>query len=95
MNKKLLQKVIDELKAEKPSLPYVLGMLETMMEMNDERTVPMGAIIGNGGFGIPNANVTSAPQNLSAAEQAAALADQGFIKGTKPGVVESNIILNQ
>lgn len=32
MNKKILQKIIDELKKDTPSIPYVLGILETLME---------------------------------------------------------------
>lgn len=33
MNTKILQKCITELKTEKPKIDYVLGMLETLMEM--------------------------------------------------------------
>ncbi len=90
MNKKLLQKVIDELKAEKPSLPYVLGMLETMMEMDSE---PLNAMTLPGHILVPNQPTQYGGMN--AAEQSAVLAEQGFVKGTKPGVVETNIVLNQ
>lgn len=33
MNNKILQRVIEELKKKEPSIPYVLGMLETLSEM--------------------------------------------------------------
>lgn len=35
MNNKILQKVIEELKKKEPSIPYVLGMLETLAEMGN------------------------------------------------------------
>lgn len=38
MNNKILQKVIEELKKKEPSIPYVLGMLETMSEMTASGT---------------------------------------------------------
>lgn len=34
MNNKILEKAIKELRQEKPNIPYVLGMLETMSEIS-------------------------------------------------------------
>lgn len=39
MNNKILQKVIEELKKKEPSIPYVLGMLETLAEMGNPPVV--------------------------------------------------------
>lgn len=39
MNKNILQKCIDALKNEKPNIDYVLGMLETLVEMSDTPTL--------------------------------------------------------
>ena len=40
MNTKLLQKCIDKLSEEKPNIPYVLGILETLKEIADEPVNP-------------------------------------------------------
>lgn len=38
MNRKIIQKVIDELKQDKPKIDYVLGVLETLIESLPEDT---------------------------------------------------------
>ncbi len=41
MNRKVLQKVIDELLKDNPSVPYVLGILETIIEnLPEENIIP-------------------------------------------------------
>lgn len=92
MNKKTLQKVIDELNKDTPRLDYVRGILETLMET--EEVSPLGI----NQYSVPQINMPlqtgPVTSNISAAEQAALLAEQGFVKGTKPGVVtETSVIL--
>lgn len=38
MNRKIFQKLIDELQEEKPRLDYILGILETLIESLPEET---------------------------------------------------------
>ncbi len=46
MNTKILQKVLEELKKDKPSIDYLKGMIETLLEMSGgsvityEQTIP-------------------------------------------------------
>lgn len=40
MNQNILQKAIAELKSDKPKIDYVLGMLETLFEMQDKTISP-------------------------------------------------------
>ncbi len=91
MNKKTLQKVIDELNKDNPRLDYVRGILETLIEQEDSVTQSSPKY-----FSPENATLAKQELDtrLTAAEQAALLAEQGFVKGTKPGVVtETNVIL--
>lgn len=39
MNTKILQKCLEELKAEKPRIDYVCGMLETLIEMQQNNPI--------------------------------------------------------
>lgn len=41
MNQTILKKVIDELKKDEPNTQYVLGILETLYEMNGPITPPV------------------------------------------------------
>lgn len=89
MNKKTLQKVIDELNKDTPRLDYVRGILETLMETEE---VPSQNAVNS--WKPQYEKIVLTNEQLSAAEQAALLAEQGFVKGTKPGVVtETNVIL--
>lgn len=45
MNKKILQKCVDELGKESPSIEYIKGMLETLIEM-DSTVLPTPTIDG-------------------------------------------------
>lgn len=36
MSKKILQKVVDELKKDSPDLPYIRGILETLIDMDSD-----------------------------------------------------------
>ena len=94
MNKKTIQKVIDELKNEKPDLSYIRGILETLMDSEPHDTnVYSGSYMQ---IPIKSSVSVNENQNLTAAEQAAALAEAGFIKGTNPGTIsETNIVIGQ
>lgn len=90
MNKKIIQKVLDELQKEIPKLDYIRGILETLIDSEDEpKSYISRSALEPAGLPIIN---TIHP-NLTSAEQAVLMAEQGFVKGTKPGVAESNIIL--
>lgn len=89
MNKKLLQKVIDALNQKSPDLSYIRGMLETMMEMQDGLSFTNGTHNSNSKlYSNDNIPVVEVENSLSPAENAALIAEKGFIKGTKPGVTE-------
>lgn len=50
MSKKILQKCVDELKKESPNIPYIQGILETLIEMDPEKdisAIPLGLIPRN------------------------------------------------
>jgi hypothetical protein len=40
MNNKILQKCVDELKKESPKIDYVLGMLESVIELGGSSSLP-------------------------------------------------------
>ncbi len=53
MNRKVLQKVIDELNKPEPKLDYIRGILETIIEgMPEEKLAPV-LILPNPGSAIP------------------------------------------
>lgn len=41
MNTKILQKCVDELKQDKPKIDYVLGMLESVIELSGATVLPV------------------------------------------------------
>lgn len=63
MNRKTLQKVIDELKKDSPSLPYALGILETIID-----SLPQEAVtnpIYSTGLANPPKSIHSIPVNTT------------------------------
>lgn len=47
MNTNILSKCLEELKKDQPNISYVIGILETLMEMNQQITNPISVIPGN------------------------------------------------
>lgn len=86
--KKLLQKILDEVQKDKPDLSYIRGMIETMMDMDEPSQGTL--TFTNGNYVPPIGHV--AP--VSVAEQAAQMAEAGFVKGVVPMETETNIVLN-
>jgi len=41
MNTKILQKILEELQKEKPSIDYMKGMVETLIEMSGGESLPI------------------------------------------------------
>ena len=41
MNTKILQKCVDELNKEQPNIPYIKGILETLIEVTGQSVVPI------------------------------------------------------
>lgn len=92
--KKLLQKILDEVQKDKPDLSYIRGMIETMMDMEDE---PKALNIINGTSTYPQYPMTSlgvAGSNEDPAKMAVQMAEAGFVKGVAPMTTETNTILN-
>lgn len=61
MNTKILQKILDELKTEHPRLDYVIGMLETLIEMVGESPNGRAADLGPARLG----SIPSSPKESS------------------------------
>lgn len=56
MNRRLLQKVLDNLSQEKPDISYVRGILETIIEsLPEDKMIPLFT----GGTGTPNVFVST------------------------------------
>lgn len=94
MNTNILQKCIAELKAEKPRIDYVLGMLETLYEMSEMYSVPdkyklapgVSTPMFQGDKGYPTAGSADEATLIDAPARAAlatikALADESVSQG--------------
>lgn len=53
MNRKTLQKIIDELGKESPRIPYVLGVLETLIDSIPEE-MPRAGLLSTLASKVPN-----------------------------------------
>lgn len=75
MNNKILQRVIEELKKKEPSIPYVLGMLETLSEMTGQVQVASTHPIIQAAPVIPSVVVQDDEHRILEAETKAKLSD--------------------
>lgn len=84
----ILKKVLEELKTEKPRIDYVIGMLETLIEMQEPKmmTKEHVDIISQKGDGTPVAISVSKPKDEGAMLDAMAAAQ---IKKTQETVAKS------
>ncbi len=108
MNTTILEKVIAELKNEKPDLSYIRGMIETLLEMQPKAVGLLGMSTGTSYASVTGPALKPSgtppfgdstlvkPVDNSPSAQAvdAALASIGAMPTPKPGVMEKNTILN-
>lgn len=101
---KIIQKCLIALNESEPDISYIRGMLETIVEMSEERpmagttvSVFTGNQKGADTLNNPSMHMNAQNEELTPEQQAvqSALEMAGGMPHIKPGVIEHNVVLNE